>query len=215
MRRKKQIGPPHFLFWSFNQPPWWIMGNVWSRPCDPLSFTCQPHCSYNWNWDIGKQVNATFHWAAKWEKNPRKTTPTFIPSSALTRLPCTKWMQKGSLMDHREEVFCCRKESEENKFNFSFPFPFHENCIYSSYRNVKTVATISCLVTAKNNNVHFQNLAKRGTSFETGTKLHKTVKRTWMKSKNTRFSRCSKSGWRAIVMRAARWRRQEESFLLC
>lgn len=72
MRHKNQIGPPHFLFWSSNQPPWWIMGNMWSSPCDALSFTCQPRCSYNWNWDLGKQVNATLHWAAKWEKTHTK-----------------------------------------------------------------------------------------------------------------------------------------------
>lgn len=98
---KNQIGPPHFLFWSFNQPPWWIMGNVWSGPCDPLSFTCQLFCSYNWNWDIGKQVNAAFHWAAKWGKTHAK--PHQPSSLRLRWLGCpaagecgrTHWWTRG------------------------------------------------------------------------------------------------------------------------
>lgn len=180
MRRKKQIGPPHFLFWSFNQPPWWIMGNVWSRPCDPLSFTCQPRCSYNWNWDIGKQVNATFHWAVKWEETHAKPhQPSFL------RL---HWLGYPALSECRKAHWWTTERRysavEKRKRNFnSHSHSFHENCICSSHRNVKTVATISCLVMSKNNNVHFQNLAKRGTSFEAGTKFQKTVQSTWIKSK--------------------------------
>lgn len=51
--------------------------------------------------------------SCKEDQNRRQTTPTFIPSAALTLLPCSRRMWKGSLMDHRDEVFCWERESWE------------------------------------------------------------------------------------------------------
>lgn len=136
------------------------MGNVWSAPCDPpVIYMSTSRRLYNWNRDIGKQVNATLHWAAKWEKTHTKPhRPSFLH---------LRWLGCPAAGECRKAHWWTKERrcSAVGREDISF-FP-PNLCILSYIHAIRwilsheAVATFSCLAKDSNNKADFQKRVKK------------------------------------------------------
>lgn len=160
MRRKKQIGPPHFLFWSSNQPPWWIMGNVRSGPCDP---PC--HLQVNLavrTTEIEILVNK---WMPHFIEQQRERKPTQKPHQPsflhLHWLGCPASGECGRAHWWTRETRCSAAGKIRRSGKVNLPCSCLHWCCSHNFNGSlshKTVAAVSCLATCQkmHGNVHFQ-----------------------------------------------------------